>query len=114
MTRYIEFLTETGAKVLVETEDEEVAAPPGVEKAGLLDRRPQNKIATAAATFEEAVEGAIQHNVAALEAAVQRLAKPPQQLELTFGLKATGEIGNMAIAKVGGEASISVKLVWNG
>ena len=112
MAQYIMFPTATGGTVLVETDDEEVTPAAGVEKAGLLDSRPAKAVATAGAIFEDAVGSAVQKNVDALDGALRRLAKPPKQIELTFGLKATGEVGNFAIAKVGGEASISVKLVW--
>jgi hypothetical protein len=33
-------------------------------------------------------------------------------LEISFSLKATGELGNVAVGKAGGEANYNVKLVW--
>jgi NTP-dependent ternary system trypsin peptidase co-occuring protein len=36
----------------------------------------------------------------------------PEEVELTFGLKATGEAGNIAVAKVGGEATFEIRLLW--
>jgi hypothetical protein len=33
-------------------------------------------------------------------------------MEISFGLKATGEAGNVAIGKAGSEANFTVKLVW--
>jgi Trypsin-co-occurring domain 1 len=43
---------------------------------------------------------------------VSRLARAPTEVEVTFGLKATGEVGNIAIAKAGAEANIEVRLKW--
>ena len=31
---------------------------------------------------------------------------------MTFSLKATGEVGNFAVAKAGAEANYTVKLTW--
>ena len=36
----------------------------------------------------------------------------PDEVEVTFGLKAAGEAGNFAVAKVGAEASYTVTLKW--
>ena len=33
-------------------------------------------------------------------------------MEITFGLKATGEVGNLAVGKVAGESNYQVKMVW--
>jgi len=33
-------------------------------------------------------------------------------MEVTFGLKATGELGNFAVAKASAEASYTVTLTW--
>jgi hypothetical protein len=112
MARYIEFAGEEGDTILVEVDEEEVTPPAGVEKAGLLGRRPSGSVADAAATFEEAVQRAVRRNVLAVSNAVKNLPARPSEVELVFGLKATGEIGNIAIAKVGSEANLSIKLTW--
>jgi len=36
----------------------------------------------------------------------------PDEVEITFGLKASGELGSLVIAKAGVEANYSVKLTW--
>jgi glutamate mutase epsilon subunit len=112
MTRYLEFATGDGESVLVEVDDDEIVPPPGIEKAGLVSKRVGDTVATAAATFEEAIARAVRRNVEALDAAVLALPNAPTELELTFALKATGEVGNLAIAKVGGEANFTVRLAW--
>jgi hypothetical protein len=40
------------------------------------------------------------------------LADRPDEVEITFGLKASGELGSLVVAKAGVEASYSVKLTW--
>jgi len=34
--------------------------------------------------------------------------RPPDKVEVAFGLKATGEVGNFAVAKAGAEANYTV------
>ena len=43
---------------------------------------------------------------------LEALEEPPAEMEITFGLKATGEVGNLAVGKVAGECSYQVKMVW--
>ena len=51
-------------------------------------------------------------NVQAFLAAADALEKPPAEMEITFGLKATGEVGNLAVGKIAGESNYQVKMVW--
>jgi hypothetical protein len=112
MSRYLQFATESGGPILVEVDGDEVASTLGVEKAGLRANAAQSAVASAESAFEEAVASTMARSVDALAQAVTMLAIAPAEVELSFGLKATGELGNMAIAKVGGEANFSVRLVW--
>jgi hypothetical protein len=112
MSRYVEFATNAGGPVLIEVDTSEVALRSGVEKAGLRRRAAEDAVASAESTFEEAVASAVARSVEALGDAVASLAATPTEVELTFGLKATGEIGNIAVAKAGGEANFTVRLVW--
>jgi len=43
---------------------------------------------------------------------VRDIPDPSDEVKVTFGLQATGEVGNFAVAKVGTEASYTVKLTW--
>jgi hypothetical protein len=111
MSRYLEFKTATGERVLVEVDERELEPAAGVTKAGLRSRA-SGTVAAAQATFEEAVDHAIRQNVLALDAALAALPSRPTEVELTFALKATGEVGNVAIGKVGGEANLMLRLSW--
>jgi Trypsin-co-occurring domain 1 len=115
MSNYIEFETDTkGFTLLVEADEVEVDPPPGVEKAGILPRQRDGGAAVAVArvSFNEAIANVVRENVRAVTDAVGQLDVSPAEIELTFALKATGEAGNIAIAKVGGEASFQLRLLW--
>jgi hypothetical protein len=81
-------------------------------KAGLLDRRAGDAVVAAESKFDAAIGTAVRQSVLALRDAVLGLPDAPGEVELTFSLKATGEVGNVAIAKVGGEANFTVRLLW--
>jgi hypothetical protein len=111
MARYIRFLTADGHEILVEVERDEVSPSSGVVKAGLKDRV-EDAVGVAQATYEAALERIIHHSVNAFIQSVRGLPHPPTEVEVTFGIKATGEAGNVAVGKVGGEANFAVKLAW--
>lgn len=115
MAHYVEFdARETGATVLMEVDAVEVEESDGVEKAGLdwLKKSGKNTVAKAHVRFDVAIKRVVDENVRALTEAVQKLTAPPDQIELAFGLKATGEAGNIAVGKMGGEANFELRLVW--
>lgn len=62
--------------------------------------------------FEEAVRRAVSVNARAFLAAADDLEEPPDEMEITFGLKVTGEAGNLAVGKVAGESNYQVRMVW--
>jgi hypothetical protein len=111
MARYIEFPTSDGSTLLVEVEQEEVTPPQGVVKAGVKEAV-QKTVAVAQSIFEGALDRVVRHNAEAFIQSVRNLTEPPDELEVTFGLKATGEVGNFAIAKGGTELNFTVKLSW--
>lgn len=113
MSRYIQFTDQDGSTLLVETDEAEVYSEEGTVKAGLNEE--VGKAITAAQTsFEQAVDHMIQYNAKAFLQAIRNLSQQdsPESLEVTFGLKVTGEVGNAAIAKGTGEANYTVKLTW--
>ena len=112
MSRYVEFATASDGLMLVEVDAADLATAAGVEKAGLRDRRATGDVARAASTFEDAVGSALRRSASVLADAIDSLPRRPSEVELTFGLKATGEVGNIAVAKAGGEANFTVRLAW--
>jgi hypothetical protein len=43
---------------------------------------------------------------------LRALSDPPDEMEVSFSLKASGELGNIAIGKAGAEANYTVTLRW--
>jgi hypothetical protein len=99
MARYIEFTTDEGQTLLVEVEEDEAPRTQGVMKAGLLERRSTDALASAKKSFDDAVTTIVGQNVESFTRAVSHLKKPPEEVELLFALKATGEVGNFAVAR---------------
>jgi hypothetical protein len=113
MTNYLRFASEEGeaADVFVEVDAAEDLPVAGEQNAGLRQWRGQAVVA-AQSGFEQAVRQAVSLNVGAFLAAADALEKPPAEMEITFGLKATGEVGNLAVGKVAGESNYQVKMLW--
>jgi hypothetical protein len=115
MAQYIRFDDSQGTVsndgVLIEVDEAEVAFPGGPVKAGVVDRV-EETVVQAQATFQGALERVVRQNSQALIQSVRNLAESPNEVEITFGLKATGEVGNFAIAKGGAEANLTVRLLW--
>ncbi|MFF4754100.1 CU044_2847 family protein [Streptomyces sp. NPDC002514] len=104
MARLVEFETEDGAVVVVETND---AGPPGTR----LVARGDGPAATAARSFEQALTGVR----AAAQSALRIFrdgALRPDSVELEFGVKLTAEAGAI-IAKGTAEGQLVVRLNWS-
>ena len=117
MTNYLRFASGDGeaGDVLVEVDAAEDLPVVGEQNAGLRQwaRNQAGEVAAVAESgFEQAVRRALSLNVRAFLAAADALEKPPAEMEITFGLKATGEVGNLAVGKVAGESNYQVKMTW--
>jgi hypothetical protein len=112
MSTYIEFLNADGSHTLVEVDETEVVPEPGESvKAGLVDDL-RARLASAGTTLQKALGAAIKTNAQAILLATRELSEAPSEVEVVFALKATGDLGNIAICKAGGESNYSVKLTW--
>jgi hypothetical protein len=103
MSRYVEFELPDGSKVIIESDE------PGSGR--VQATRGIGDLKQAAETFENAAENARKAGLVILDK-VRGLHDSPDEVEITFGLKASGELGSLVIAKAGVEASYSVKLTW--
>jgi hypothetical protein len=117
MTSYLRFTSGEGeaADVLVEVDAAGDLPVAGEQNAGLRQwARDQAGDAVAAAQggFEEAVRRAVSVNARAFLSAADALDRPPAEIEVTFGLKVTGEAGNLAVGKVAGESNYEVRMAW--
>jgi hypothetical protein len=63
-------------------------------------------------SLEETIMKTVQQNANAFIQAIIALPDPPAEAELSFGIKGTAEAGYSAIAKLSGEGSYSVRLLW--
>jgi hypothetical protein len=115
VTRYVRFASEGGgtAEILVEVDS---AGPAAREQNAGLGQRVRDQAGTAASRaqsgFEQAVQHAVGVNARAFLAAADALLRPPAEMEITFSLTATGEAGNLAVGKIGGEANYQVRMLW--
>ena len=105
MTTYIEYQLEDGTKVLVEVEEGKGG---GVTKASR--DKVGNVIASVNQKFEDAFAG-VKQSALILRRQLEEMRA--DEVEVTFGLKATGDFGNFAIGKVGAEANYTVKMKWS-
>ncbi|MGK7928952.1 MAG: CU044_2847 family protein [Spirulina sp.] len=72
--------------------------------------RPEDLAAKSAEVLERAmdtIEGMAERTIQTID----RLTNKPSEVEVEFGIKLDAEAGAL-IAKTGGEASLTVKLVW--
>ncbi len=113
MAHYIKYQTADGGVVLVEVEGEAPAAVPkgGVVKASRVGDAIQDIVQEVQVKFEDAVD-VVQRGAQIIIDKVKGLSDPPDEIEVTFGLKAAGELGNFAIAKASAEANYEVKMTW--
>jgi hypothetical protein len=115
MSRYIQFETEDGEPLLIEVDEADVSSSRGVVKAGLKEKTQHVAAAAvdlAQTTFEQAIDRVVRQNARVFIRAVRQMPVPPAEVEVTFSVKATGELSNAAVGKVGGDANYNVRLVW--
>ncbi len=102
MTQYLRYSLEDGSELLIEAP----APEGGVTRAGLGDRIEQAKT-----TFDAALDSV---RVSALQIRKKLHDVQADEVEVKFGLKATGEFGSnmFAVGKAGVEANYEVTLKW--
>jgi hypothetical protein len=103
MSTYIEYEIEEGVTILIEAPESETG---GIVKAA---RPGEATVAKAKKTFQQALAGA--------KAQAKLLLKEIDDLqvseaEIKFGLTTTGELGNLAIGKIGLDVNYEVTLKW--
>ena len=102
MNAFVEFSMPDGSSIILEsdgTEEELVKA--GINKTGISKE-----------TFEDAIDKARKSGFLILQKIREESIDAPDEIELTFGIKASGELGNLVIAKASLEANYTVKLTW--
>jgi hypothetical protein len=107
MAHYLEFPTADGQTILVEAEVEEVA-PFAKGGPGEMVSEAVTKVQ---ATFENSLD-TVRRSAEAIIGKLRTLTDKPDEIQVTFGLKANGEFGTFVIAKAGLEANYTVQLTW--
>ncbi len=111
MADYIQFTSADGNTLLVEVDEGELSSQQGVQKAGLREMAGKT-VAVAQTSFEHAIQQAMRYNAQVFLQSVTSLPILPSEAEITFGLKMTGEVGNVAVGKAGGETNYTIRLTW--
>ena len=111
MADYIQFTSADGNTMLVEVDEGEVSSQQAIQKAGLREMAGKS-VAVAQTSFENAIHQAMQYNAQVFLQSVVNLPILPSEAEITFGLKITGEVGNIAVGKAGGETNYTIRLTW--
>jgi hypothetical protein len=104
LATYLEYQLDDGTTILVEIEEPKTS---GVTKASR--DTVGNVIQSVNQKFEDAFAG-IKKSALALRQQLEEMRA--DEVEVTFGLKATGDLGNFAVGKVGAEANYTVTLKW--
>ncbi len=110
MSKYVEFPLEGGGSILIESPDEPSKAPTGLVPA-TRGESVKEMAEQARQSFDASVEN-VRKSADLLVSKLRALSDPPDEMEVVFSLKASGELGNIAIGKAGAEANYSVTLRW--
>lgn len=111
MARYVKYQTEAGNTILVEIDEEDALAKGVLPASRAIGDTVQNAVEEVQTKFEDAMN-VVRENAQAIINKVKDLSDPPDEVEVTFGLKAAGELGNFAVAKASAEANYTVKMKW--
>jgi hypothetical protein len=101
--RIVEFPLDGGGSVFIESDEPELA---GTVRVGRADGVPEK----AKQTFEQSLE-TVRTVAGALLAKVDELSDRPDELEIEFGIKLSGEIGAI-LASAKAEANYAVTMTW--
>jgi hypothetical protein len=108
MANYAKFELEDGTVVYIETTD----APKG--SSGLIPSRgAAETLEQAGHSFDQAISGVIKMASSFMDKFHTGFVEPPSDVSISFGLKASAELGSMVVARTGVEANYSVSLRWH-
>ena len=107
MSKYVEFPLEDGGTILIESPEDVSKSQAGFVKGGA----PQDEAQPARQSLDESVEG-VRKAANLLVTKLRSLGEPPDEMEVRFNLKASGELGSLAICRGGTDANFGVLLKW--
>ena len=108
MSKFVEFPLEGGGSIVIESADEPARTPSGFLRAG----EPGSEAAhQAQGSFDASVE-AIRRSADLLVSKLRGLSAPPDELEVSFNLKASAETAGLVVGKAGSDSNFGVVLRW--
>ena len=107
MSKYVEFPLEGGGSILIESPDEQPKSTSGFSRGD----SPKETAEKAMQSLDQSFES-VRQSAELLVNKLRGLSAPPDELEINFALKASGELGNIAIGKAGAEANYTITLRW--
>jgi hypothetical protein len=110
MSKYVEFPLEGGGTILIEAEDDNNKMTGGFVRSGTGDAA-KDAAEQAKQSFDDAIEN-VRKSANLLVTKLRDLSEPPDEMDVTFRLKASSELGNLAVGKAGAEANYIVTLKW--
>ncbi len=108
--RYVEFPLENGGSILIETPDLQEKVQSGFVKSGQSEAAREAAL-PASRSFDASVEN-VRQAAELLVSKLRTISAPPDEMTVSFGLKASGDLGSLAIGRVGGESNYAVTLKW--
>jgi hypothetical protein len=105
MATYVKFQLEDGTVVYIESTD----VPKG--SSGLIPTS-RDHIEQAVTSFDQSVLGIRKMTTALVQNMRSSFDEQPEELALSFGIKASADLSNLVVARGGGEANFNVSLRW--
>jgi len=105
VSKYLEFPLEGGGSILIEAADEPTRTSAGF----LRDGESHAGADKAQQSFDASVE-AVRRSANLLVSKLRELT--PDELQVNFNLKASGEMGGLTVGKSGADANYTVMLKW--
>ena len=107
MSKYVEFPLDGGGSIVIESTEEPARASTGFLRGEDGGHAEANK---AEMSFDASVE-AVRRSADLLVSKLRGLS--PDELTVAFALKASGELGGLAVAKGGSDSNFTVTLKWS-
>ncbi len=108
MSKYVEFPLEGGGTIVIESADEPIRTSSGFLRPGEAGADVANQ---AQNSFDASVE-AVRQSAELLVTKLRGLSAPPDELEISFSLKASSETASLVVGKAGADANFGVLLRW--
>ncbi len=105
MATYVKFQLEDGTLVYIESTD----VPKG--SSGLIPSG-RDHVEQAVTSFDKSVLSIRKMTTALVENLRASFAEQPEEVSLSFGIKASADLSNLVVSRGGGEANFNVSLRW--